>query len=65
MYQCAGRMDKGRRERGRKGQRHTDNVKGVMGKEGSNSVGHRTGRKTADDDVPARKTRTTISTSTN
>ena len=46
-------------------QRHTDNVKSLMGKEGSNSVGHSTGRKTADDDVPARKTRTTIRTSTN
>ena len=32
-------------------------------KEGS--MGHRTGKKTADHDVPARKTRTTISTSTN
>ena len=34
-------------------------------KEGSNCMGHRTGKKTADDDVPARKTRMTISTSTN
>ena len=60
-----GQDGQGKARKGKEGQKHTDNVKGVMGNEGSNSMGHKTGRKTADDDEPARKTRTTISTSTN